>query len=235
MRDAFLRGRRQQRLERHVHIDAFGGAEPVRHQIKPLQAEHMIEPDRAGVAHRGAQHLAIRLERLQFEAGGIEPGKAPVLPRGIERVRRRTNRKMAGNRRLLLPRVEAVGLHADGDVEIKPDLHSEPDGKVPARLQLPVGASIARIRRTRFRLHRRPREVRHHRASSGWRHSSGHSHQGFPENLCRSTSKQANRDSIAPRSARNFAKSCWRSAMGLALKASKAIRSARSFSSATAG
>ena len=93
MRHAFLRGDRQQRLERHLHIDAVVGGKAVRHQIKPLQAEHVIEPDRAGMAHRGAQHLAIRLERLHFEAGGVEAGEAPVLAGGVERIRRRADRR----------------------------------------------------------------------------------------------------------------------------------------------
>ena len=124
LRHAFLRGRRQQRLERHLHVDAVGGGEPVRHQIEPFQAKHVIEPDRAGMAHRGPQHLAVRLERLQLQPGGVEARKAPVLAGGVERVRRRTDAEMARDRGLLVPGVEAVGLHADGDVEIEPDLHA---------------------------------------------------------------------------------------------------------------
>ena len=125
MGDAFLRGHRQQRLERHLHIDAIGGAEPVRHQIEPLQAQHMVETDGAGVPHRGPQHVAIRRERLQLKSGGIEAGKAPALSGGVERVGRRADAEMARDRRLLVPGIEAVGLHADRDVEIETDLHAE--------------------------------------------------------------------------------------------------------------
>ena len=87
----FPRGHRQQRLERHLHIDAVAGAEAVRHQIEPLQAEHMVEPDRAGVAHRGAQHVAVRREGLLLQPGGVEAGKAPGLAGRVERVGRRAD------------------------------------------------------------------------------------------------------------------------------------------------
>ena len=139
MRHAFLRGHRQQRLERHLHIDAVIGGKAVRHQIKPLQAQHVIEPDRAGVAHRGPQHLAKRLEGLHGESGRIESGKAPVLAERVQRVRRRADGEMAGDRRLLVPGVESVGLHADGDVEIETDLHAEVMRELLARSQLLVG------------------------------------------------------------------------------------------------
>ena len=79
MRHAFQRGRRQQGLERHLHIDAVIGGKAVRHEIEPLQAEHMIEPDRARVTHRSPEHVPIRFEGLDFQTGGVEPGEAPVL------------------------------------------------------------------------------------------------------------------------------------------------------------
>ena len=139
---AFLRGRRQQRLERHFHIDAVVGGKAMRHQIEPLEAEHMIEPDRAGMAHRSPQHLSIRFEGLNFQTGGVEPGEAPVLAGGVEGIRRRADGEMPGNRALLLPRVEPVGLHTDGDIEIQTDLHSEPGCAIPARLQLLVGRPL---------------------------------------------------------------------------------------------
>ena len=45
----------------------------------------------------------------------------------------------ARNRDLLVPGVEAVGLHADGDVEIEADLHAEPVRELLAGAQLAVG------------------------------------------------------------------------------------------------
>ena len=102
----------------------------------------MIEPDRAGMAHRGAQHVAVRLERLDLEPGGVEAGKAPVLAGGIERVGRRADAEMARDRRLLVPGVEAVGLHADRDVEIEPDLHAELVRQFGGGTELPVGGPL---------------------------------------------------------------------------------------------
>ena len=99
----------------------------------------MVEPDRAGMAHRGPQHFPIGLERLDFEARGVEAGETPVLARGIERIRRRADRKPAGDRDLFVPGIEPVGLHADRDIEIKTDLHAQ---RFRARLacpELPVG------------------------------------------------------------------------------------------------
>ncbi len=78
----------------------------------------MIEPDRTGVAHRGPQHLAKWLKGLHSKTGGIESRKAPVLALGVQRIRRRANGEMAGDRRLLVPGVESIGLHANRDVEI---------------------------------------------------------------------------------------------------------------------
>ena len=139
MRHALLRGRRQQRLERHLHIDAVVGRKTARHQIKPFQAQHVVEPDRAGIAHRGPQHLPIGLERFHFQARGVEAGEAPVLACGVQRIRRRADGKPAGDRDLFVPGIKPVGLHADRDIEIEADLHAQ---RFRARLacpELPVG------------------------------------------------------------------------------------------------
>jgi len=56
--------------------------------------------------------------------------------------RRRADAEMARYRDLLVPGIEAVGLHADGDVEIEPDLHAELLGQIARRTQLPVGGPL---------------------------------------------------------------------------------------------
>ena len=94
------------------------------------------------MAHRGAQHLAIRLERADFETGGVEAGQPPILAGGIERVGRCADAELARDRGLLVPGIEAVGLHADGDVEIEPDLHAEPVRVRLAGGKLPVGVPL---------------------------------------------------------------------------------------------
>ena len=102
----------------------------------------MVEPDRAGMAHRGLQHLAERFEGSHLKARGIEARKPPVLARGVERIGRRADAEMARDRFLLVPGIKAVGLHADRDVEIEPDLHTEPVGERTAGSQLPVGIPL---------------------------------------------------------------------------------------------
>ena len=78
----------------------------------------------------------------KLEPNGIEPGKAPGLAGGVERIGRRADAEMAGDRNLLVPGVEAVGLHADRDVEIEPDLHAELLRQIGGGPQLPVGGPL---------------------------------------------------------------------------------------------
>ena len=181
------------------------------------------------MAHRGPQHLPERLEGPDFEAGGVEAGEPPVLARGVQRIRRRADGEMAGNRRLLVPGIEAVGLHADRDIEIETDLHAEP----PWRDRWHAASCRSAVHCTNstnsISAPSGPSRRRAHAASSGCRHCSGHSHHGLL-NLCRSTSKQANRDNSGPRSARNFSKSCRRPACATGLELSRKRSAARAIS-----
>src|SRR2546430_12250009 len=68
------------------HIDALGSTKAARHQIKPFQSHHVVEPDRAGMTHRSLQHLAERLEGSLLEAGRIEARQTPVLDRKSTRL-----------------------------------------------------------------------------------------------------------------------------------------------------
>jgi hypothetical protein len=83
---------RKQRIERHLHIGALPRRKAMRHEIESLQSEDVIEPDRAGVAHRGADHLPERLERPELQTRRIETGKTPVLPERVQRIGRRADR-----------------------------------------------------------------------------------------------------------------------------------------------
>src|ERR1700753_2771890 len=85
MRDAFLRCCRQQCFEWHLHIGAVIGGKSMWHEIEPLQAEHVIEPDRTGMAHRCPKHFAKRLEGFDLKTRSIEPGEAPILAGSIQR------------------------------------------------------------------------------------------------------------------------------------------------------
>src|SRR3954454_9786030 len=48
MRYAFLRRYSQQRLERHLHVDALVGGKTLWNEIEPLQTQHMGKKERAG-------------------------------------------------------------------------------------------------------------------------------------------------------------------------------------------
>jgi hypothetical protein len=49
---------------------------------------------------------------------------------------------MVGNRDLLVPGIESIRLHADGDIKVKPDLHAKPHREIAAGLQLAVGGPL---------------------------------------------------------------------------------------------
>ena len=210
MLHAFLRGRRQQRLERHLHIDAVVGGKAVRHQIEPLQAQHMIEPDRAGMAHRGPQHLAIRLERLQFETGGVEAGEAPVLAGGVERVRRRADGQDGAKSPIARSRhrTRRIARRRRRRDRARPSCRAGP--RAPCRPPTAGRRSIARIRRIRFRRHPGPRRRAAHLASSGCRHSSGHSHHGLLR-ICAAAPRNRRTATAAARARREILEVRWRS------------------------
>ena len=49
---------------------------------------------------------------------------------------------MTRDRRLLVPGIETVGLHADRDVEIETDLHAELARQIGGAAELPVGGPL---------------------------------------------------------------------------------------------
>ena len=71
---------RQQRLERHLHIGAVVGLEAARHQIQPLQAQHVIEPDGAGMAHRGREHIANGTKDCASRPPALKPARPQSWP-----------------------------------------------------------------------------------------------------------------------------------------------------------
>ena len=154
----------------------------------------MVEPDGAGVAHRGAQHVAIRRERLKLEPGGIEAGKAPALAGGVERIGRRADAEMAGDRR------PARSRHRSRRPARRPRRRDRDRPSCRACVARSAAAPSCRSAvhctnsTNSISSASAPLRSAAHLASSGCRHSSGHSHHGLL-NLCRSTSKQAKRDS----------------------------------------
>ena len=87
------------------------GRPPVRHPPQPEQPEHVVDPDTAGMAQHGAQHVAVR--RVADLGQPVRPPRRlrPVLALLVERVGRRADRDAAGHHVLQRPGVGAV---ADG-------------------------------------------------------------------------------------------------------------------------
>ena len=164
----------------------------------------------------------------KLEPGGIEAGKAPALAGGVERIGRRADAEMARDRDLLVPGIEAVGLHADRDVEIEPDLHAELAAPDRRRRRAAGRRSIARIRRTRFR--RRPVPAARLRI---WHRPAAAIPPAIPTTACRicAAAPRSRQSATATGRARRGIDRNPAGALGfaLALKAAKAERSARHF------
>src|SRR3954470_22361421 len=58
MRDALLRDHRQHGLERETHVGTVGGIATLRNKEHAIETKRMINSDRAGIAHHGAQRLS---------------------------------------------------------------------------------------------------------------------------------------------------------------------------------
>ncbi len=147
---ALLGDHRQHVGERQAEVRTLGGAKPVRDDIEPHQAEHMVDADRAGVAHGGAQHLPERLEASGNEAVRIVRGDAPVLAGGIELVGRRADRQSSQHHVLVHPGVGAAGVNADRGVEIEPDRHSAPPRDIAAAFELALGVPLQEFVKAEF-------------------------------------------------------------------------------------
>ena len=158
---AFQRGDRQHRLERHRHIDAFARRQ---NRAAPDRAASVPSHGRAGSRRHGA------LRRAASRRNGSKPiaaqdrwrivaGKPPAPGlRCCQRIGRRADAELARDRALLVPGIESVGLHANGDVEIEPDLQAKSGRRDRlAALRVAGRHSIARIRRIRFRLASAPK------------------------------------------------------------------------------
>src|SRR5262245_45213669 len=117
----------------------------VRDEVKALQTQDVIEPNRARVAHGRPQHAAKRFELSGLEAGRIESGQTPVLSRCVEGVWRRTNCHRRQDGVLIAPRVEAVAANPDRNIEVEPERQSPFAGFGATTVELIVGYPLYKL------------------------------------------------------------------------------------------
>src|SRR6516225_3397546 len=108
-------------LEWKTNVGALARRKAVRNQIETLQTQNMIQPNGPRVAHGCLQHVAKWFELLILQTGRVESGQTPILPRGVENIRRRTNCHPRQYRILIAPSVEAVAANPDRNIEIEPE------------------------------------------------------------------------------------------------------------------
>ena len=138
----------QKGLERKTNICPLHRTHAVRNDIETLQSEDVIEPDCAGIKHRGAQHAAKRIKLPIFETNRIESGQTPILSSGIENIRGRTDCRSGQDGVLVAPRVKTIVAHPNGDVEIKPNGQVPRVGTRSAKVQLLVGDPLHELNKT---------------------------------------------------------------------------------------
>jgi len=216
MRDALPRVSPPTRLERHLHIGSHSrGPKSARAPIEAFSPA-LIEPDCAGMSHRGAQHLA------NGSNGGFRDRRRlkPATPNPVRRydiegapVGRCANARWREMRTARFPpRHRSNRMHADGDVEIEPD-RCRAGARAPCRRQADGRVPLHESDERGLRRPSAPLRKREHLPSSGVRHFSGHSHQGV---LNCAGGKQTNpptpsngkADRQARALVRNFSKTC---------------------------
>ena len=201
----------------------------LRDDEEPHQAQHMVDPDRAGIAHGRAQHLAERLEvasrqdRADCTRSGPNPG-----PAGLNWSGGAPTDRPAQHYVLVHPGIGAAGIDADRGVEIEPDRQSALRERCRGSLRAGARRSIAGIRESRFRRGRLSRNWRS-TSSSGLRHSSRPSRHA-PASVPRNVSNAAKRfERAAALALDRLSKSARRAALPLAAKFRYAARNAREF------
>ena len=111
----------QQVLERILHIAAGRRRIAARNPEQVHEAHGMIDAQRAGVAHVGADDGDERLVGHVGEGERMQRRCSPVLAHHVDRIRRRSDRGPVDDHVLGAPRVGAVGGGADGQIAVKTD------------------------------------------------------------------------------------------------------------------
>ncbi len=138
---AFQREHAQQVVEGKADIAAGVRLRSERHEELALQADDVIDPETAGVAHVRAQQLRERRE-IAAQADRIERQHAPLLALGLKIIGRRAAAQ-AGNIGILIhPGIRAVRIDPHREIADQADIHAGSACGVRSLAQLPVGEEL---------------------------------------------------------------------------------------------
>ncbi len=111
-------------LEGVMHIGAFSGGDARRYPEHAHQAHHMVDAQRAGVFHVGAQDVDQGCVGDIAQTMGHEGRQAPVLAHQIDFVRRGAGMCAIGQDILPGPGFSAAGVGADRQILIQAGSHA---------------------------------------------------------------------------------------------------------------
>ena len=134
--------RPQQPAERVADIGAVRCRPARRDQKKTHQAQGMVDPDRAGMAHRRPQGRAhgVRVGGLEHERRGRDD--VPVLAQRPQRIGRGTDAGTGDQRIGVGPGIGAVRHHAHGEIAVETDAHAGRPSAPVGRRELTIGEPL---------------------------------------------------------------------------------------------
>src|SRR5262249_16920363 len=126
------------RFKRKSNVGSRLGLHRFRNEVKPLEAQNVIEPNGARKLHRRAQQITKRLASALDQGRRIDAGKPPTLPLGVELIALCAALERRQDQILIVPGIEPVRSHTDRNVEIESDRQPCVMRLVPASRELPV-------------------------------------------------------------------------------------------------
>ena len=131
--NALERGDAREIGERVVEIGACRGRRALRDHVEPLERHDMVDAQRAGVPHVGAQQLDEAAIAARPQALGMRRRQTPLLARLRAGVGRRADVQRVHHEVPLGPGLGTRSVGADGEVAIQADTHRLRPRRQPPR------------------------------------------------------------------------------------------------------
>ena len=122
---AFQRHDGEHLIDRVVHVGAALRGAAGRDPEQAHEPHHVVDADRAGAAHAGAQHLDEGLVAGFAQPVGAQRRQAPVLPVGVELVGRRADAGAEREAILMAPGIRAGAVGRHRQILVEPDRHAQ--------------------------------------------------------------------------------------------------------------